>query len=123
MGKKLMRITGARLNDYIKDKPEIYSRVVSIGSLVSSYLESLVSRDAVEGHSKNSKLIHLQDESDVKLPQNDKDNYTFVDRLLKLARRTYQSMNEQESQELRLAAQLFDACAEIKDYLKSIDDI
>lgn len=118
-----MRITGARLNDYIKDKPEIYSRVVSIGSLVSSYLESLVSQDVVESHSKNSKFIHLQDESDVKLPQNDKDNYTFVDRLLKLARRTYQSMNEQESQELRLAAQMFDACAEIKDYLKSIDDI
>lgn len=59
----------------------------------------------------------------MKLSQNDKDSYSFVDRLLKLARRTYQCMNEQESQELRLAAQMFDACAEIKDYLKSIDDI
>lgn len=59
----------------------------------------------------------------MKLPQNDKDSYTFVDRLLKLARKTYQCMNEQEGQEIRLAAQMFDACAEIKDYLKCIDDI
>lgn len=43
MGKKLLRITGARLNQYIKDKPEIYTRVVSIGSLISLYLETLVS--------------------------------------------------------------------------------
>lgn len=43
MGKKMLRITGTRLNQYIKDKPEIYSRVVSIGSLISLYLETLVS--------------------------------------------------------------------------------
>lgn len=42
MGKKMLRITASRLNQYIKDKPEIYSRVVSIGSLISLYLETLV---------------------------------------------------------------------------------
>lgn len=59
----------------------------------------------------------------MKLPPNDKDCYSFVDRLLKLARKTYECMNEQEGQELRLAAQMFDACAEIKSYLNNIDDI
>lgn len=47
MGKKMLRITGARLNQYIKDKPEIYSRVVSIGSLISLYLETLVSNTSI----------------------------------------------------------------------------
>lgn len=60
----------------------------------------------------------------MKLPQTDKDSsYTFIDRLLKLTRRTYECMSEHEGQELRLAAQMFDACAEIKAYLQSIDDI
>lgn len=59
----------------------------------------------------------------MKLPPNNKDSYSFVDRLIKLARKTYECMNEQECQELRLAAQMFDACAEIKNYLQSIDDI
>lgn len=52
MGKKLQRIAGIRLNQYIKDKPEIYSRVVSIGSLISSYLETLVSCGV--GHIKST---------------------------------------------------------------------
>lgn len=43
MGKTLLLITGTRLNEYIKDKPDVYSRVVSIGTLISSYLETLVS--------------------------------------------------------------------------------
>lgn len=58
-----------------------------------------------------------QDESDVKLTQHDKDNNSFLDRLIKLARKTYQCFDEQESQDLRLAAQIFDACAEIRDSL------
>lgn len=59
----------------------------------------------------------------MKLPPNDKDSYSFIDRLVKLARKTYECINEQEGQELRLAAQMFDACAEIKNYLQRIDDI
>lgn len=43
MGKMLLSITGTRLNNFVKDKPELYSRVLAIGTRVSSYLEKLVS--------------------------------------------------------------------------------
>lgn len=42
MGKTLISITGIRLNNFVKDKPELYSRVLAIGSRISSYLEQLV---------------------------------------------------------------------------------
>lgn len=42
MGKTLISITGIRLNNFVKDKPELYSRVLAIGSRISSYLETLV---------------------------------------------------------------------------------
>lgn len=44
MGKMLISITGTRLNNFVKDKPELYSRVLAIGSRVSAYLEKLVSK-------------------------------------------------------------------------------
>lgn len=42
MGKTLISITGTRLNNFVKDNPELYSRVLAIGSRISSYLEALV---------------------------------------------------------------------------------
>lgn len=42
MGKMLISITGTRLNNFVKEKPELYSRVLAIGSRISSYLEELV---------------------------------------------------------------------------------
>lgn len=42
MGKTLISITGTRLNNFVKDRPELYSRVLAIGTRVSSYLETLV---------------------------------------------------------------------------------
>lgn len=42
MGKMLISITGTRLNNFVKDKPELYSRVLAIGSRMSAYLEQLV---------------------------------------------------------------------------------
>lgn len=42
MGKMLISITGTRLNNLVKNKPELYSRVLAIGSRISSYLEELV---------------------------------------------------------------------------------
>lgn len=42
MGKTLISITGTRLNNFVKNKPELYSRVLGIGSRLSSYLEKLV---------------------------------------------------------------------------------
>lgn len=43
LGKMLLSITGARLNNFVKNNPELYSRVLAIGSRVSAYLETLVS--------------------------------------------------------------------------------
>lgn len=42
MGKMLISITGTRLNNFVKDKPELYSRVLGIGSRVNAYFEQLV---------------------------------------------------------------------------------
>lgn len=42
MGKMLISITGTRLNNFVKDKPDLYSRVLAIGSRLSTYLEQLV---------------------------------------------------------------------------------
>lgn len=42
MGKMLISITGTRLNNFVKNNPELYSRVLAIGSRISSYLEELV---------------------------------------------------------------------------------
>lgn len=44
MGKMLISITGSRLNNFVKDKPELYSRVLAIGTRLSSYLEKLVKK-------------------------------------------------------------------------------
>lgn len=43
MGKMFLSITATRLSDYIKDNPELYSRVLAIGTRITAYLESLVS--------------------------------------------------------------------------------
>lgn len=40
--KTLLLIVGNRMNEFVKDRPEIYSNIVTVGSLVSPYLESLV---------------------------------------------------------------------------------
>lgn len=42
MSKTLLSITGIRLNNFVKDKPELYSQVLAIGSRISSHLEALV---------------------------------------------------------------------------------
>lgn len=42
MSKVLISITATRLNNFVKDKPDLYSRVLAIGSRVSSYFEHLV---------------------------------------------------------------------------------
>lgn len=52
MGKMLISITGTRLNNFVKDKPELYSRVLAIGTRVSSYLEKLVSDNLFVIHSE-----------------------------------------------------------------------
>lgn len=43
MGKTLTSITATRLNMYVMEKPELYSRVLSIGSRLNAFLETLVS--------------------------------------------------------------------------------
>lgn len=47
------------------------------------------------------------------------DDITFVDRLQRLAKKTYECLAKQQSAELKLAAQLYDASVEIKEYLQS----
>lgn len=47
------------------------------------------------------------------------DDLTFIDRLQRLAKKTYECLAKQESSELKLAAQLFDASVEIKEYLST----
>lgn len=42
MSKTLLSITGSRMNNFVKDKPELYSQVLAIGSRISSHLEALV---------------------------------------------------------------------------------
>lgn len=42
MAKTLLSITGSRLNNFVKDKPELYSQVLAIGSRIISHLEALV---------------------------------------------------------------------------------
>lgn len=43
MGKTLTSIAATRLNMYVREKPELYSRVLSIGSRLNAFLETLVS--------------------------------------------------------------------------------
>lgn len=43
----------------------------------------------------------------------------FVEKLQRLARKAYECFTEKESSDLKLSAQLFDACVEIRDYLNS----
>lgn len=49
------------------------------------------------------------------------DDMTFVNRLVRLAKMTFECLSKQESSELKLAAQLYDASVEIKEYLTSSD--
>lgn len=42
MSKTLLSITGTRLNNFVKDKPHLYSQVLAIGSRISAHLERLV---------------------------------------------------------------------------------
>lgn len=55
----------------------------------------------------------------MKLPQqsDDDDKLVFVNKLLCLARKTFECLSKQESPDLKLAGQLYDACVEVKDYL------
>lgn len=66
-------------------------------------------------------FCYFQENTDIELAQNEIDSNVFVDRLLKIARRTYKclSENQTEGQDLRLAGQLYDACAEIRNYFNS----
>lgn len=43
MGKTLMSIAGTRMNLYVKDNPDLYSRVLAVGSRLNAFLETLVS--------------------------------------------------------------------------------
>lgn len=59
MGKTLISIAGIRLNNFVKDKPELYSRVLAIGTRLSSYLETLVSdgkNDSIINHYINNQI-------------------------------------------------------------------
>lgn len=57
----------------------------------------------------------------MKLPASSEelDDLTFVDRLQRLAKKTYECLSKQESADLKLAAQLFDASVELKEYLST----
>lgn len=46
----------------------------------------------------------------------------YIDRLQRLAKKTYECLSKQESSELKLAAQLHDACAEIKEYFNTTNE-
>lgn len=63
----------------------------------------------------------LQDESSIKLPPQceELEDMIFVEKLQRLARKAYECFTEQESSHLKLAANLFDACVEVRDYLNS----
>lgn len=50
------------------------------------------------------------------------DDAIYIDRLQRLAKITYECLAKQESPELKLAAQLFDACVEIKEYLNTVNE-
>lgn len=50
------------------------------------------------------------------------DDITFVNRLVRLAKKTYECLSKQQSSELKLAAQLHDASIEIKEYLTSTEE-
>lgn len=52
----------------------------------------------------------------------DEDVFIFVDKLQRLARKTYECLAQQQSSDLKLAAQLYDACVEVKDYLDSTNE-
>lgn len=47
------------------------------------------------------------------------DDIIFINRLVRLAKKTYECLAKQESSELKLAAQIFDASVEIREYLTS----
>lgn len=49
------------------------------------------------------------------------DDMILIDSIQRLAKKTYECLAKQESSELKLAAQLYDACVEIKEYLNSTD--
>lgn len=62
----------------------------------------------------------FQDESSMKLPDmlEEIDDRTFVNRLQRLAKKTYETcLPKQDSSELKLAAQLYDASVELIQYL------
>lgn len=50
------------------------------------------------------------------------DDKTFINRLVRLAKKTYECLAKQESSELKLAAQIFDASVEIREYLISTEE-
>lgn len=50
------------------------------------------------------------------------DDIMLVNRLVQLAKMAFECLSKQESSELKLAAQLFDACVEIKEYLTSTNE-
>lgn len=68
-------------------------------------------------------MFSLQDETETELPPNEIDSHVFVDRLLKIARRAYKCLTENgtEGQDIRLAGQMYDACAEIRNYFNTSD--
>lgn len=43
----------------------------------------------------------------------------FVEKLQRLARNAHECFTAQDSSDIKLSAQLFDACIEIRDYVKS----
>lgn len=67
----------------------------------------------------------MQEDSpiDKKLPQrcddDEEDDCQFGEKLVKLARKAYECLSQQEGADLKLSAQLFDSCIEVKDYANS----
>ena len=92
----LLEIAGQRLNLVLQDNRTAWTRIASGGPFLTNYLESLGKRD--DANIKNTKEVSM-------------------DRLVKLAYRTYQmsSSSNNDSKSLRVAGQLYDVCVSLKE--------
>lgn len=59
----------------------------------------------------------------MKLPAQSEEigDLAYIEQLQRLAKKTFECLSKQESSDLKLAAQLHDACAEVKQYLFSLE--
>ncbi|KAJ6631749.1 Rab3 GTPase-activating protein regulatory subunit [Pseudolycoriella hygida] len=97
LGVLLLKIAGRRLNIYTRNT-STYAQVASVGPLISDYLDTLE-----ESSSSNQMQVH-RTSSDISLQK-----------LINLSGHVYRLLSEKDSRNLRIAAQLFDACNVLKD--------